>query len=180
MHFDIDRPKCTLKHNTTQHSIQKKTIFSMFVTEFHLISEYAHTTRVNEKIDVYSFGVVLLELVTGREANRGDEYTSLAEWALQHIQQGYPITAALDPDIKEPCNLDEMIGIFKLGIICTGTLPSTRPSMKEVMQILLRCSPKVAFPEMNVVSEVDSLPLLKNSNSEKAMGGDDDVFGSIV
>ena len=129
---------------------------------------------MNEKIDVYSFGVVLLELVTGKEANKGDEHTNLAEWAWQHIQKGYPIADALDSDIKEPCYLDEMIGVFKLGIICTGTLPSNRPSMKQVVQILLRCSPMLAFGEKNVASEVDSLPLLKNSKRERELEGEDD------
>ncbi|GKV03470.1 hypothetical protein SLEP1_g15762 [Rubroshorea leprosula] len=57
----------------------------------YLAPEYAYTTRVNEKIDVYSFGVVLLELVTGREANRGDEHRNLAQWAWQHYNEGRPV-----------------------------------------------------------------------------------------
>ncbi|RVW79224.1 LRR receptor-like serine/threonine-protein kinase HSL2 [Vitis vinifera] len=45
----------------------------------YIAPEYAYTTKVNKKIDVYSFGVVLLELVTGREPNNGDEHMCLAE-----------------------------------------------------------------------------------------------------
>ncbi|XP_034225707.1 MDIS1-interacting receptor like kinase 1-like [Prunus dulcis] len=112
----------------------------------YIAPEYAHTTRVNEKIDVYSYGVILLELTTGREANDGDEHTSLAEWALRHFQEDYPLVDALDQDINEPCYLDEMCSVFKLGIYCTETLPSARPSMKEVLHILLRCSTKVTPP----------------------------------
>ena len=95
---------------------------------------------MNEKIDVYSFGVVLLELVTGRKANHGDEYTSLAGWAWRHLQEEKPIGEALDEEIKEESNVEEMSSVFKLGIICTGTQPSTRPSMKDVLTVLLRCS----------------------------------------
>ncbi|XP_021807145.1 receptor-like protein kinase HSL1 [Prunus avium] len=112
----------------------------------YIAPEYAHTTRVNEKIDVYSFGVILLELTTGREANDGDEHTSLAEWAWRHFQEDNPLVNALDQDIKEPCYLDEMCSVFKLGIYCTERLPSARPSMKEVLHILLRCSTKVTPP----------------------------------
>ncbi|XP_062149200.1 receptor-like protein kinase 5 [Alnus glutinosa] len=102
----------------------------------YIAPEYAQTTRVSEKIDVYSFGVILLELATGRKATDGDEHTSLAEWAWRHFQQGGPVVDALDEEVKEPRYLDEMCFVFKLGIICTGTLPSTRPSMKEVLNIL--------------------------------------------
>ncbi|GMY36177.1 receptor-like protein kinase 5 [Fagus crenata] len=104
----------------------------------YIAPEHAHTTRVNEKIDIYSFGVILLELTTGREANDGDEHTSLAQWAWRHIQKGNPIVDALDEEVKEPCYLDEISCVFDLGIICTDTQPSKRPSMKDVVKILLK------------------------------------------
>ncbi|KAK7266385.1 hypothetical protein RIF29_19029 [Crotalaria pallida] len=68
--------------------------------------EYAQTIRVNEKIDMYSFGVVLLELTTGKEANQGDEYSSLAEWAWRNIQLQINIEDVLDEEIKEACYMD--------------------------------------------------------------------------
>ncbi|KAA8523175.1 hypothetical protein F0562_009598 [Nyssa sinensis] len=127
------------------------------------MSKYAHTRRVNEKIDVYSFGVVLLELVTGREANYGDENSCLAEWAWRHIQEDNPIVDAFDAEIKEPCYFDEMSRVFGLGILCTGTLPSTRPTMKQVLQILHRCNHSLGFEQRNGGSEYDAVPLLNNS-----------------
>ena len=97
---------------------------------------------MNEKIDVYSFGVILLELATGREPGEGDEHTSLAEWAWRHAQEGKPIADTLDQDVKEPCYLDEMTAVFKLGIMCTEKLPSNRPSMQEMLHILVRTCPR--------------------------------------
>ncbi|CAL5339188.1 unnamed protein product [Camellia sinensis] len=148
----------------------------------YLAPEYAHTTRVNEKIDVYSFGVVLLELVTGREAsNNGDEDTCLAEWAWRHIQDGNPLVDALDEEVKEPCYLDEMTCVFKLGIICTGTFPSTRPNMKEVLQILLSCcSHRPELGEKIDGSENAGSPLLKNSRRERLLDDEDDSLVSNV
>ncbi|KAF2531247.1 hypothetical protein F2Q70_00032337 [Brassica cretica] len=98
--------------------------------------EYAYTSKVDEKIDVYSFGVVLLELVTGREGNNGDEHTNLADWSWRHYQSKKPITEAFDEDIKEASSTEEMTTVFKLGLMCTNTLPSHRPSMKEVLYVL--------------------------------------------
>ncbi|XP_027358922.1 receptor-like protein kinase 5 [Abrus precatorius] len=132
----------------------------------YIAPEYAQTTRVNEKIDVYSFGVILLELTTGKEANHGDEYSSLAEWAWRHIQVGSDIEDILDEEIKEACYTDEMRNIFKLGVMCTSTLPASRPSMKEVLKVLHRCSDPLANGEKNI-GFYDAVPLLKNSKWEK-------------
>ncbi|PIA42930.1 hypothetical protein AQUCO_02000403v1 [Aquilegia coerulea] len=144
----------------------------------YIAPEYAYTTKVNEKIDVYSFGVVLLELTTGREPNDGDEHTSLAEWAWRHFQEDHPLVDALDEEVKEPCYLEDMNVIFRLGLICTGTLPSTRPSMKEVLQVLLRCQSQQLYRETNVENEYNVHPLLSfkdmDSDSKRSLKCDDD------
>ncbi|CAN7101537.1 unnamed protein product [Brassica rapa subsp. narinosa] len=106
------------------------------VSDIFNFAEYAYTSKVDEKIDVYSFGVVLLELVTGREGNNGDEHTNLADWSWRHYQSKKPITEAFDEDIKGASNTEEMTTVFKLGLMCTNTLPSHRPSMKEVLYVL--------------------------------------------
>ncbi|KAL2321337.1 hypothetical protein Fmac_030306 [Flemingia macrophylla] len=134
----------------------------------YIAPEYAQTYRVNEKIDVYSFGVILLELTTGKEANHGDEYSSLAEWAWRHIQVETEVEDILDEDIKEACYIDEMCNIFKLGVRCTATLPTSRPSMKEVLKILLTYSDPITNGEKNV-GFYDAVPLLENSKWEKKL-----------
>uniref|UniRef100_A0A803N4A9 non-specific serine/threonine protein kinase n=1 Tax=Chenopodium quinoa TaxID=63459 RepID=A0A803N4A9_CHEQI len=102
----------------------------------YMAPEYCYTSKVNEKIDIYSFGVVLLELVTGKEPHIGDEHTNLAEWALRHFNEGHPIIDVLDKEVLEPCYLEEMTTVFKIGLLCTSALPSFRPSMKQVLQLL--------------------------------------------
>lgn len=95
--------------------------------------------KVNVKNDIYSFGVVLLELTTGRAAVTRDEHINLAEWAHRHCEHGKSILDALDDEIKEQGYLEAMATVFKLGLICTATAPSTRPSMMKVQQILQSC-----------------------------------------
>lgn len=116
--------------------------------------------KVNEKIDVYSFGVVLLELTTGRDAKSGDEHMSLAEWAWWHYKERKSIADALDNEIKKACYLEEMSSVFKLGLMCTVTSPSTRPFMEEVLQTLCRCGTSGAYEGKKMGSEFDVAPLL--------------------
>ncbi|KAD3067816.1 hypothetical protein R6Q59_018250 [Mikania micrantha] len=130
----------------------------------YMAPEYAQTAKVNEKIDVYSFGVILLELTTGKEASNGTEQSSLAEWAWQQSQGGAPIEDAFDNEISEPVYMNDMTNVFKLGLWCTSKLPTNRPSMKEVCQMLLRCSVAAAVVAKNVCDVADDLPLLKLEN----------------
>nr|XP_023903105.1 receptor-like protein kinase HSL1 [Quercus suber]POE46778.1 receptor-like protein kinase hsl1 [Quercus suber] len=146
----------------------------------YIAPECARTTRVNEKIDVYSFGVILLELTTGREARDGDEHTSLAEWAWRYIKDDIPIVDALDEEIKEPSYLEEMSSVFNLGIYCTSTKPSKRPSMKEVVKILLKCNQPLVYGEKIAASLYDASPPLKNSKRKSASENDEEILASIV
>jgi hypothetical protein len=86
-----------------------------------------------------------LELTTGKKATRGDEHSSLADWSWRHIQAESNIEELLDKEVMEPSHLDGMCGVFKLGIMCTAKLPSRRPSMKDVLHILLRCEGGIVF-----------------------------------
>ncbi|XP_010519875.1 PREDICTED: receptor-like protein kinase 5 [Tarenaya hassleriana] len=131
---DFGLAKMLVKHKDREHH----TMSAVAGSFGYIAPEYAYTSKVNEKIDVYSFGVVLLELVTGREGNNGDEHTNLADWSWRHYQTGNPIQEAFDRDIRQDSSsyAEEMKRVFKLGLMCTSALPNHRPSMKEVLHVL--------------------------------------------
>nr|GMC99984.1 systemin receptor SR160-like [Ipomoea batatas] len=106
----------------------------------YIAPEYSSTRKVDAKSDIYSFGVVLLELTTGREAVTGNEDMNLAQWARKHQREGNSAADALDEEIKDPRYMEAMIAVFKLGLACTLSSPSNRPSMKDISWILQRCS----------------------------------------
>ncbi|XP_038981309.1 receptor-like protein kinase HSL1 [Phoenix dactylifera] len=142
----------------------------------YMAPECAYSRKVNEKVDVYSFGVVLLELTTGREANDGGEHGSLAEWIWRHVQDGNRLMDVIDRDIRDPSYVDEVAAVLKLGIICTGTLPSTRPTMKEVLEILHRYQRMHGLGDKPLV-EYDGAPLLqikRGGRSKRPSDGDED------
>ncbi|KAK4381799.1 MDIS1-interacting receptor like kinase [Sesamum angolense] len=112
-------------------------------------------------------------------SHSGDESSSLAEWVWRHVKDGKPIVDALDEDINEPHYLDEINTVLKLGLICTSTFPSSRPAMKDVLQILLRCSQRLQTAEKTKRNEYDVTPLLQNSKPDRTLENNDSVFTSI-
>ncbi|XP_047059730.1 probably inactive leucine-rich repeat receptor-like protein kinase At3g28040 [Lolium rigidum] len=96
--------------------------------------------RVNEKCDVYGFGVLVLELVTGRRAVEygEDDVAVLIDQVRAVLEQGGGDGAVecVDPAMGGEFPEEEALPVLKLGMVCTSQVPSNRPSMAEVVQIL--------------------------------------------
>eukprot|EP01018_Ginkgo_biloba_P002134 Gb_11433 [translate_table: standard] len=98
----------------------------------YIAPEYGYTNKVNEKSDVYSFGVVLLELLIGKHPVE----TDIVMWVGRKVRAGEDIHEILDSRIQWGSQ-KEMLLFLRIGLICTNKLPSKRPSMKEVVKMLL-------------------------------------------
>ncbi|EAY75774.1 hypothetical protein OsI_03690 [Oryza sativa Indica Group] len=159
----------------------------------YMAPECGYTRKVDEKVDVYSFGVVLLELTTGKAANDGGEHGSLADWARHHYQSGESIPDATDQCIRYAGYSDEIEVVFRLGVMCTGATPASRPTMKDVLQILVKCSEQThqKCKAESGQEEYEVAPLLlpqrgsRRKQPAKAKGADYDAdersdFDSIV
>ncbi|XP_031481602.1 probably inactive leucine-rich repeat receptor-like protein kinase At3g28040 [Nymphaea colorata] len=92
--------------------------------------------RINEKCDIYGYGVLILELVTGRRPIEygEDDVVILCDHVRSLIEQGKAMQC-VDQTMKE-CPEEEVLPVLKLGLVCTSQIPSSRPSMAEVAQIL--------------------------------------------
>ncbi|RRT62928.1 hypothetical protein BHE74_00034673, partial [Ensete ventricosum] len=102
--------------------------------------EYAIHGQLSEKVDTYSFGVVVLEIISGRKSNDAQlepitQY--LLEWAWKLYESGDLIDLvdkSLDPTEFSP---EEMKRIVKIALLCTQSTVSARPTMSEVVVLLL-------------------------------------------
>ncbi|CAI9776395.1 unnamed protein product [Fraxinus pennsylvanica] len=92
--------------------------------------------RVNEKCDLYGFGVLILELVTGRRPVEygEDNVVILADHVRALLEQGNALDC-VDPNMGNYPE-DEVLPVLKLALVCTSQIPSSRPSMAEVVQVL--------------------------------------------
>jgi serine/threonine protein kinase len=109
-----------------------------------MFSEHGYSTRLTEKSDVYSYGVVLLELLCRKmpvDSAFGDG-VDIVTWMRSNLKQAGHATvmSCLDeeiiywPEDEQAKSLD----LLDLAVSCTQTDFQSRPSMREVVNILLR------------------------------------------
>ncbi|CAI9268641.1 unnamed protein product [Lactuca saligna] len=92
--------------------------------------------RVNEKCDVYGFGVLILEVVTGRRPiEYGDDNVLILSEEVRVMLEEGNVLECVDMRMGE-YREDEVLPVLKLALVCTSQIPSSRPSMAEVVQIL--------------------------------------------
>ena len=98
--------------------------------------------KVTEKSDVYSFGVVLLELITGKRPIEPEfgENKDIVYWASHKIYEKEDAFVVLDSKISQSFK-EEMIRALRIAVSCTHKLPTLRPSMREVVQMLQDVDP---------------------------------------
>ncbi|KAJ7566185.1 hypothetical protein O6H91_02G091800 [Diphasiastrum complanatum] len=109
----------------------------------YIAPEFAYTMKVNEKSDIYSFGVVLMELVTGKmpvELEFGDG-VDIVGWVCAKLQTNDGVLEVLDPRLGR-ASQEDMILVLRVALLCTSVLPIQRPSMREVVQMLIEAHPK--------------------------------------
>lgn len=92
--------------------------------------------RANEKCDIYGFGVMILEIVTGRRpVEYGEDNVVILNDHVRVLLEQGNVLDCVDPTMSEYPE-EEMLPVMKLALVCTSQIPSSRPTMAEVVQIL--------------------------------------------
>uniref|UniRef100_A0A5B7APA9 Protein kinase domain-containing protein n=1 Tax=Davidia involucrata TaxID=16924 RepID=A0A5B7APA9_DAVIN len=109
----------------------------------YMAPEFAcRTVKITEKCDVYGFGVLVLEVVTGKRPVEymEDDVVVLCDMVRGALEEGR-VEECIDGRLHGNFPAEEAIPVMKLGLICTSQVPSNRPDMGEVVNILelIRC-----------------------------------------
>ncbi|KAK9145102.1 hypothetical protein Sjap_005005 [Stephania japonica] len=105
-------------------------------------TEYAYTSKATTKCDVYSFGVVLMELLTGKKPVEVEfgEGKNIIYWVSCKVETKEGAAEVLDKQLS--CSFrDEMMKVLRIAIRCTSSSPAHRPTMNEVVQLLIEADP---------------------------------------
>ncbi|KAG2730656.1 hypothetical protein I3760_01G304500 [Carya illinoinensis] len=95
------------------------------------------TVKITEKCDVYGFGVLVLEVVTGKRPVEymEDDVVVLCDMVRGALEEGR-VEECVDERLRGNFPAEEAIPVMKLALICTSQVPSNRPDMAEVVNIL--------------------------------------------
>ncbi|XP_057459771.1 L-type lectin-domain containing receptor kinase S.1-like [Actinidia eriantha] len=104
-----------------------------------------------EASDVYGFGVVVLEVVCGRRpleaAREREEEVVLIDWVREKYGEG-KVWEAADGRIKGEYKAEEIEAVLKLGLACCHPDPVHRPTMREVVTVLVSGEVAAAVPRV--------------------------------
>ncbi|KAJ0732603.1 putative protein kinase RLK-Pelle-LRR-VII-1 family [Helianthus annuus] len=104
----------------------------------YMAPEFAcKTVKITEKCDIYGFGVLVLEIVTGKRPVEymEDDVVILCDMVRGALEEGR-VDECIDEKLQGNFPAEEAIPVMKLGLICTSQVPSNRPDMAEVINIL--------------------------------------------
>lgn len=106
----------------------------------HIAPEYLSTGKSSEKTDVFGYGIMLLELVTGQ---RAIDFTRLHEeddvLLLDHVKKllrEKRLSSIVDPSLQQYIT-QEVEELIQVALLCTQPTPEDRPTMMEVVRMLV-------------------------------------------
>ncbi|KAJ6904637.1 hypothetical protein NC652_022611 [Populus alba x Populus x berolinensis] len=103
--------------------------------------EYVVDGSVSEKVDIFAFGVVLLELISGKDDVDGKSFKECIAFLGGKTTEGGcfdGLTSFMDPCLKEDYPLAEAFRLAVLAKACVEEDPLQRPSMDDIMKVLVR------------------------------------------
>ncbi|KAL3684445.1 hypothetical protein R1sor_002467 [Riccia sorocarpa] len=107
--------------------------------------EYATTGKVTEKLDVFSYGVLVLEILAGRKCidlslTNNPDQIYLKDWTFKKYSEG-KVLDIVEKGVLDTVSPEEILPVIKTALSCVHENYEKRPSMSQVVNMLLGISP---------------------------------------
>ncbi|KAF8037036.1 hypothetical protein BT93_B0071 [Corymbia citriodora subsp. variegata] len=112
----------------------------------YMAPEYLVKGQLTEKADVYSFGVLVLEILSGR---KNSVFGQVSGSILQSVWKQYKsnsLAECIDPVLEGKFPISEAMKVLQIALLCTQASPELRPSMSEVVEMLIDQECMVPMP----------------------------------
>nr|XP_043618687.1 probable leucine-rich repeat receptor-like serine/threonine-protein kinase At3g14840 [Erigeron canadensis] len=131
----------------------------------YMAPEYALRGYLTDKADVYSYGIVLLEIVSGMpnivDKAKENQFVLLDRANSLNISRN--LMELVDPRLGKKYDVQEMMVVINLALVCTAISPADRPAMSSVVSMLeARIIPQAFVAEQRgSLSEMDREKMMK-------------------
>ncbi|CDP20472.1 unnamed protein product [Coffea canephora] len=125
----------------------------------YMSPEYAMDGVYSEKSDVFSFGVMILEIITGKKNTSfydSDRHLNLIGHVWDLWTEGR-ISEITDSCLDETVSTSEALKYVHVGLLCVQKNAADRPTMSDVVSMLLKESMALATPKRPAFAEIMTL-----------------------
>ncbi|KAG4971623.1 hypothetical protein AAZX31_13G237400 [Glycine max] len=115
----------------------------------YIAPEYCTTGKARKESDIYSFGVVLLELASGRkpiDLNAKEGQITIFEWVWELYRLG-KLLEVVDSKLGGAFDEEQMEHLVIVGLWCANPDYTSRPSVRQVIQVLTFEAPLPVLPQ---------------------------------
>ncbi|CDO98586.1 unnamed protein product [Coffea canephora] len=125
----------------------------------YMSPEYAMDGIFSEKSDVFSFGVMILEIISGKKNTSfydSDRHLNLIGHVWDLWTEGR-ILEITDSCLDENISITEALQYVHVGLLCVQENAADRPTMSDVVSMLLKESMVLATPKRPAFAEIMNL-----------------------